>query len=77
MDNLSDHLNENSSKQKISLSEDSTKTEIPIKVANHHAEVGIAMQMENDDFHEGVSLLLSIDDTIKGLLSYLFGKMDN
>ncbi|EFO27972.2 hypothetical protein LOAG_00512 [Loa loa] len=64
MDNISDHLNENSN-QKISLSEDFVTAEIPLNVTDDHVEAEVALRTKDDDYHEGVSLLLSIDDTIK------------
>nr|CDQ06361.1 Bm7906 [Brugia malayi] len=47
-----------------SLSDDSITTEIPLKIIDNHAETDISLRTD-DDFHEGVSLLLSIDDAIK------------
>uniref|UniRef100_A0AAF5Q407 Amino acid permease n=4 Tax=Wuchereria bancrofti TaxID=6293 RepID=A0AAF5Q407_WUCBA len=47
------------------LSDDSVTTEIPLKITDNHVETDITLRTEDDDFHEGVSLLLSIDNTIK------------
>ncbi|KAL3989847.1 Amino acid permease family protein [Acanthocheilonema viteae] len=65
MDDISDQFSENSNEE-ISLPEDSAKTEIPLKIADQHVEARIALRaMQENDFHEGVSLLLSMDDTVK------------
>ncbi|VDO12573.1 unnamed protein product, partial [Brugia timori] len=53
-----------------SLSDDSITTEIPLKIIDNHAETDISLRTD-DDFHEGVSLLLSIDDAIKDRISLL------
>uniref|UniRef100_A0A0R3RQL9 Amino acid permease n=1 Tax=Elaeophora elaphi TaxID=1147741 RepID=A0A0R3RQL9_9BILA len=62
-DNISDHFNENSN-QKVSLPEDSVTTEIPSKIADHDGVSKDEVALRTED-NEGVSLLLSVDDTTK------------
>lgn len=73
MDNISDQLDEGSS-ENISLPEDSITTEILPNIADHHVKAGVALRTTQDDnnLDEGVSLLLSMDDIIKGSLFIIF-----
>lgn len=64
MDNISDHLNDNSN-QISSPGEDSVMSEIPLKIVNHNVEGDAALRtIQDDDSHESVSLLLSVDDNV-------------